>query len=95
MVAGRLDEVRPGTTKRVVTGGNPVLPANDEATVNAIGHMCTHADSSLSTDFLRDSMLHGSRFSAMTGDPVEPAAGALRTRAVYVEDGGILAEADA
>jgi len=98
VVAGRLDEVRPGTTKRVVIDGNPVLLANVDGTVYAVDDMCTHEDSSLSLGCLRgelvDCTLHGSRFSVITGEPVEkPATAALHTWAVRIEDGRILVQA--
>jgi 3-phenylpropionate/trans-cinnamate dioxygenase ferredoxin component len=98
VVAVRLDEVRPGTTKRVVIDGNPVLLANVDGTVYAVDDMCTHEDSSLSLGCLRgelvDCTLHGSRFSVVTGEPVEePATEALRTWAVCIEHGSILVQA--
>lgn len=95
VVAGRLDEIRPGTTRRAVVNGAPVLLANVDGTIHAVDDMCTHEDSSLSLGCLRgewvECTLHGSRFSVITGEPVEePATEALRTWAVRIEDGRIL-----
>jgi 3-phenylpropionate/trans-cinnamate dioxygenase ferredoxin subunit len=98
VVAGRLDEIRPGTTRRVIVNGTPVLLANVGGTVYAVDDVCTHEDSSLSLGCLKGELvsctLHGSRFSVITGEPQEkPATEALRTWAVRVEDGSILVQA--
>ena len=100
VVVGRLDEISPGMTKRVVVNGNPVLLANVDGTVYAVDDLCTHEDSSLSLGCLKGELvsctLHGSRFSVITGEPQEePATEALRTWAVRVADGSILLQAGA
>jgi 3-phenylpropionate/trans-cinnamate dioxygenase ferredoxin subunit len=98
VVVGRLDEIRPGATKRVVVAGHAVLLANVDGTVYAVDDRCTHEDSSLSLGCLRGELvsctLHGSRFSVITGEPQEePATEALRTWAVRVVDDSILVQA--
>lgn len=95
---GRLEEIRPGTTKRVVVDRAAVLLANVDGTIYAVDDLCTHEDSLLSLGCLRGELvactLHGSRFSVITGAPVgEPATEALRTWAVRIEDGNILLRA--
>ena len=98
VVVGRLDEIRPGATKRVVANGTPVLLANVGGTVYAVDDRCTHEDSSLSLGCLKGELvsctLHGSRFSVITGEPQEePATEALRTWAVRIESDRILVRA--
>ena len=98
--AGRPEEVRSGTTKRVVVNRTAVLLANVDGTIYAVDDLCTHEDSSLSPGCLRGELvactLHGSRFSTITDAPVgEPATEALRTWTMHIEDGSILLRAGA
>ena len=84
------EQVRPGETRRVVVAGTPILIANVEGRFYAVDDMCTHEDSSLSLGCLKgelvDCTLHGSRFSVVTGEPVEePATEPLRTWPLRIE----------
>lgn len=84
------DQVRPGQTRRVVLEGVPILVANVDGRFYAVDDLCTHEDSSLSLGCLKgelvDCTLHGSRFSVVTGEPMEePATEPLRTWPVRIE----------
>ena len=88
-------EIQPGKTRRVVLDGHPVLLANVEGSYYAVDDMCTHEDSSLSLGCLKGDLvsctLHGSRFSVVTGEPMEePATEPLKTWPIRVHDGEIL-----
>ena len=90
----RVEEVPPGRTRRVVVGGHPVLIANVDGSLYAVDDMCTHEDASLSLGCLKGELvsctLHGSRFSVVTGQPMEePATEPLRTWSIRVRDGDI------
>jgi len=85
----------PGLTRRVVVAGQPILIANVGGSFYAVDDMCTHEDSSLSLGCLKGELvsctLHGSRFSVITGEPVEePATEALRTYPVRIEGDTLL-----
>ena len=100
VVVGKHDEIGPGTLKRAVVKDVAVQLTNVNGTVYAVHDLCTHEDSSLSPGCLKGELvsciLHGSRFSVITGEPrEEPACGALHAWLVRVEDGSILLQADA
>jgi 3-phenylpropionate/trans-cinnamate dioxygenase ferredoxin subunit len=89
------EDIRPGQTKRVVVDGHAVLLANVDGRYYGVDDMCTHEDSSLSLGCLKGELvsctLHGSRFSVVTGEPMEePATEALKTWPVRLQDGEIL-----
>ena len=95
VVVASAAEIQPGKTRRIVVDGHPVLLANVDGSYYAVDDMCTHEDSSLSLGCLKGELvsctLHGSRFSVVTGRPVEePATEPLRTWPVRVQDGDIL-----
>ena len=90
--AARLDEVKPGNTKKVcLPNHSPVLLANVSGNIYAVDDTCTHEDSSLSLGCLRNDKvkctLHGSWFSVVTGEPTEePADEPLNTYLVEIRN---------
>ena len=90
--AARLDEVKPGQTKKIcLPDHSPILLANVDGAVYAVDDTCTHEDSSLSLGCLRKDQvkctLHGSWFSVITGEPSEePADEPLRCYPVEIRD---------
>ena len=94
VAVARLEELPPGTTRRVVIQGHPILLANVEGQVYAVDDMCSHEDSSLSLGCLKGELvsctLHGSRFNVRTGEPMEePASEPLQRFGVQIADGRI------
>ena len=88
-------EIQPGKTRRFVLDGHPVLLTNVDSSFYAVDDMCTHEDSSLSLGCLKGELvsctLHGSRFSVVTGQPMEePATEPLKTWPVRLRDGKIM-----
>lgn len=95
VAVSQLAELPPGLTRRVVVDGHPLLLANVAGRYYAVDDMCTHEDSSLSLGCLKGELvsctLHGSRFSVVTGEPLEaPATEPLRTYPVRIEGGTLL-----
>ncbi len=70
-----LDEVPPGTARRVEVDGRCIALIRCDDDVYAIGDRCTHADISLSEGEVMcdereiECWKHGSTFSLVTGDP--------------------------
>lgn len=94
IAVAELEELPPGTTRRVVVQGHPVLLANVEGEIFAVDDTCSHEDSSLSLGCLKGELvsctLHGSRFNVRTGQPMEePATEPLNRFSVQVRDGWI------
>ena len=92
---GKVDELRPGSMKRVDINGRRMLLANVNGRFCATDDTCTHEDASLSTGSLRGELvkcpLHGSRFNVCTGEAMEePAEQNLKTYPVRVEGDNIL-----
>lgn len=92
---GKVDELRPGSMKRVDIDGRRMLLANVNGRFCATDDTCTHEDASLSTGSLRGALvkcpLHGSRFNVCTGEALEePAEQNLKTYPVRVEGDNIL-----
>jgi 3-phenylpropionate/trans-cinnamate dioxygenase ferredoxin subunit len=92
---GKVDELRPGSMKRVEIDGRRMLLANVNGRFCATDDTCTHEDASLSTGSLRGELvkcpLHGSRFNVCTGEALEePAEQNLKTYPVRVEGDNIL-----
>lgn len=92
---GKVDELRPGSMKRVDIDGRRMLLANVNGRFCATDDTCTHEDASLSTGSLRGELvkcpLHGSRFNVCTGEALEePAEQNLKTYPVRVEGDNIL-----
>jgi nitrite reductase/ring-hydroxylating ferredoxin subunit len=92
---GKVDELHPGSMKRVDINGRRILLANVNGRFCATDDTCTHEDASLSTGSLRGELvkcpLHGSRFNVCTGEVLEePAEQNLKTYPVRVEGDNIL-----
>ncbi len=92
-----VDECPPGTMKRVVIGGRPILIAHTDGCFYAVDDTCTHEDASLSKGLLKGGLvtcpLHGSRFDLRTGDVLdEPADIPLNIYATRVSGGDVLVE---
>lgn len=99
IAVARLEELPPGSTRRVVVQGHPILLANVDGDIFAVDDMCSHEDSSLSLGCLKGELvsctLHGSRFSVRTGRPMEePATEPLNRFRVQVRDGRIEVDPD-
>ena len=87
--AGRLDDLPPGSMRRVDTANKRVLIANVAGTPLAVADTCTHEDASLSMGALHGETvrcpLHGSRFCLRDGRAMdEPAEVDLACFAVRV-----------
>jgi 3-phenylpropionate/trans-cinnamate dioxygenase ferredoxin subunit len=71
-----LDDIQPGTAKRVVVGGVPVAVVRIDDDVYALGDICSHAHVSLSEGevWVEERELecpkHGSTFRLDTGEPM-------------------------
>jgi 3-phenylpropionate/trans-cinnamate dioxygenase ferredoxin subunit len=93
--ASKLDDVRPGKTKKVCFPNHgPILLANVNGTIYAVDDTCTHDDSSLALGCLREDKvkctLHGSWFSVVTGEPTdEPADEPLQRYQVEINNSEI------
>jgi len=92
---GKVNELRPGSMKRVDIDGRRMLLANVNGRFCATDDTCTHEDASLSTGSLRGELvkcpLHGSRFNVCTGEALEePAEQNLKTYPIRVEGDNIL-----
>ena len=70
-----LDELQPGTARRVDVDGHRIALIRCDDDVYAIGDSCTHADISLSEGEVMcdereiECWKHGSTFSLVTGEP--------------------------
>jgi 3-phenylpropionate/trans-cinnamate dioxygenase ferredoxin component len=89
-----LDEIEPGTVRRVDVGGSPVAVVRIDDEVYAIGDVCSHANVSLSEGEVwadereLECPKHGSTFDLKTGEPVTlPATQPVPVYAVEVADG--------
>jgi 3-phenylpropionate/trans-cinnamate dioxygenase ferredoxin subunit len=71
-----LDDMQPGTARRVEVGGVPVAVVRIDDDVYAIGDVCSHANVSLSEGEVwadereLECPKHGSTFDLRTGEPV-------------------------
>lgn len=71
----RLDDIAPGTARRIDLDGVPIALVRIDDDVYAIGDRCTHQDISLSEgevhseDRELECWKHGSTFSLETGEP--------------------------
>ena len=93
----RLDDIAPGTARKVVVEGRPVALVRCGDEVFAIGDMCSHANVSLSEgevvceDREIECWKHGSTFSLETGEPQTlPATQPVPVYEVVVRDGEIV-----
>lgn len=96
-----LDELAPGTAKKIVLGGVAIAVVRDSAgDVHALGDTCTHGDISLSEGFVEDETLecwaHGSAFGLTDGKPRNlPAYEPVPVFAVEIIDGDIYVDPSA
>ena len=94
-----VDELEPGTARRVVLQGIAIAVVRDSAgDVHALGDTCTHGDISLSEGFVEDDTLecwaHGSAFGLNDGKPRNlPAYEPVPVFAVEIIDGDIYVDA--
>jgi 3-phenylpropionate/trans-cinnamate dioxygenase ferredoxin component len=91
-----LDEIEPGTARRVDVGGVPIAVVRIDDEVYAIGDVCSHANVSLSEGEVwadereLECPKHGSTFDLRTGEPVTlPATQPVPVYAVEVADGTV------
>jgi 3-phenylpropionate/trans-cinnamate dioxygenase ferredoxin subunit len=67
----RLEELPPGSARRIEVGGVPVAVFNVEGTCYAIGDTCSHEEASLSEGYVDDTTVecpkHGAMFDLSTG----------------------------
>jgi 3-phenylpropionate/trans-cinnamate dioxygenase ferredoxin subunit len=96
-VVARLDDLAPGTARRVEVDGQPVALVRCGDDVYAIGDTCSHANVSLSEgevlcdDGEIECWKHGSTFSLATGEPQAlPATQPVPVYAVTVRDGDVV-----
>jgi 3-phenylpropionate/trans-cinnamate dioxygenase ferredoxin component len=89
-----LEEIEPGTARRVDVGGVAVAVVRIDDEVYAIGDVCSHANVSLSEGEVwadereLECPKHGSTFDLKTGEPVTlPATQPVPVYAVEVADG--------
>jgi 3-phenylpropionate/trans-cinnamate dioxygenase ferredoxin component len=95
--AGPLQDLAPGTARKVEVDGRTVALVRIGDDVYAIGDTCSHANVSLSEgEILEDEReiecwKHGSTFSLVTGEPLTlPATQPVPVYDVRVEDGEII-----
>jgi len=97
VTVGRLDDLVPGTARKVEVDGHLVALVRIEDDVYAIGDTCSHANVSLSEgevlpqDREIECWKHGSTFSLLTGEPQTlPATQPVPVYEARVEDGQIV-----
>ena len=97
VTVGRLDDLAPGTARKVEVDGHLVALVRIEDDVYAIGDTCSHANVSLSEgevlpqDREIECWKHGSTFSLLTGEPQTlPATQPVPVYEARVEDGQIV-----
>ena len=94
-----LDDIAPGTAKKVVVDGAPVALVRIGDDVYALGDICSHAEVSLSDGEVwcdekeLECPKHGSAFSLETGEPnTLPATQPVPVYAARVEGGQVIVE---
>lgn len=92
-----LDDIEPGTARRVDVGGVPVALVRIDDDVYAIGDVCSHANVSLSEGEVwcdekeLECPKHSSAFSLVTGEPSTlPATQPVAVFDVAVVDGQVM-----
>jgi 3-phenylpropionate/trans-cinnamate dioxygenase ferredoxin subunit len=97
VVVLRLDDLAPGTARRVEVDGTPIAVVRCGDEVFAIGDTCSHANVSLSEgevlceDGEIECWKHGSTFSLATGEPQAlPATQPVPVYEVTVRDGDVV-----
>lgn len=93
--AAKIDELKPGTIKRITAESESMLLCNVGGEYFAVSDMCSHEDFSLSYGCLKgydiECSLHGARFDVRTGEPtMEPAESAIATFPIVFQDQSIL-----
>jgi 3-phenylpropionate/trans-cinnamate dioxygenase ferredoxin component len=93
----KIDELKPGSAKRVVVEGTPIAVFNLNGEYLALDDICSHALASLSEGFIEDDFVecpkHGSEFDLRTGQPRSlPATKPVATHPVTVTDDEIHVE---
>ncbi len=93
--AAEIDELKPGTIKRITADGDAMLLCNVAGEYYAVSDMCSHEDFSLSYGCLKgydiECSLHGARFDVRTGEPtMEPGDAAIATYPIVFQDQSIL-----
>lgn len=93
-----IDDLAPDAALKVVVDGKPIALVKDSSgVVHALGDTCTHGDISLSEGFVEDDTLecwaHGSKFSLVTGKPLNlPAYEPVAVYAVTIVDGDVFVD---
>ena len=94
-----LDEIEPGTARKVIVDGQAVALVRIGDDVYAIDDVCSHANVSLSDgEVWSDTCMlecpkHGSSFSLTTGEPdTLPATRPVAVHSARVEDGMVVVE---
>lgn len=90
-----IDEVPPGTARRIEVDGQKIAVVNVNGTLYAVDDTCTHEEESLSAGPVVGEIIvcpkHGSRFHIPTGRVLSlPAVRPLNTYAVKVEGDDVL-----
>jgi len=90
IAVAKATDIAPGTFRKVVVEGKAYILANLDGTFHALEDLCSHEDYPLSYGCLDGNhircSLHGSRFSLITGEPVEePAEDPVATFRVAVQ----------
>jgi 3-phenylpropionate/trans-cinnamate dioxygenase ferredoxin subunit len=98
----RLDDIDPGTARRVDVAGHRIALVRIGDDVYAIGDRCSHADVSLAEGEVHcdtkelECWKHGSAFSLETGEPnTLPATVPVPVYTVTVVDGAVHVEVEA
>ncbi len=91
-----IDEIDPGTARKVVLEGREIALIRLGDDVYALGDTCSHDDVSLSEGFVEEDECaiecskHGALFDLKTGEPLSlPAVRAVPVYAVAVVDGRV------
>ncbi|NNF96268.1 MAG: non-heme iron oxygenase ferredoxin subunit [Halobacteria archaeon] len=87
------EQLYPGQMLGIIVEGKDILLANIEGVFYAIDNKCSHEDALLYNGALKQDCvecpLHGSRFSFITGQPMEqPATEPVKTYAISEEKDG-------
>jgi 3-phenylpropionate/trans-cinnamate dioxygenase ferredoxin subunit len=91
-----LDDLEPGTARRIVVAGAPIAVVRIGDEVHAIGDVCSHANVSLSEGEVwcdereLECPKHSSTFSLLTGEPLTlPATQPVPVYRTQVEGGSV------
>jgi chlorite dismutase len=95
VVAAKVGEIAPGSSKRVYNGADAIALFNVDGTYYAVSDRCTHGRASLSEGSVDGCTLncpwHGGQFDVRTGEPMGgPVRVAVRTYVVKVEGEKVL-----